>query len=300
MDWEDIRFFAALARHGSLSAAARALRVNHATVARRVSSLERDLGKTLFERRPTGYELTRDGQEVLDAAGAMEQAAARLGRGGGAGPASISGLVRVAATPSLAEAFLVSSLTPLLAGYPDLDIEVVADRRSVSLARHEADVALRLSRPKDGDLMARRVATFGFGIFGTREWRERLKEGAPPLFCGFDEASAHLPEAIWLRRRYPEARLVMRSNSQTSQAAAARAGQGIAVLPGFIAAGDHVLVPIPLGEEPPPRDLWLLTRRDVATVPPIRAVADFLAALFRDRRGLFAGDDRRSASGRAP
>lgn len=288
LDWEDVRFFAALARHGSLSAAARALGVNHATVARRISALEASLGLRLFERRPSGYELTRDGHDVLEAASAMEQAAARLGKGV-LRPAPIGGLVRISATPSLAEAFLTAALTPLLAGYPDLDIEIVADRRSVSLARHEADLAFRLARPKEGDLMARRVATFGFGVFGTPEWAQKIADGAAPRFVGFDETSAHLPEAVWLRRAFPEARLVMRTSSQSSQAVAARAGQGLAVLPAFLVAAEDQLVPVALGDQPPSRDLWLLSRRDIATVPPIRAVADFLSALFRDNRQLFAG-----------
>lgn len=288
IDWEDVRFFVALARHGSLSAAARALAVNHATVARRVSAFERAVGATLFERRPSGYELTAAGHGVLEAAGRMEQAAAML-RTGLDRSQPIAGLVRIATTPSLEEGFLIPGMTPLLEQHPDLDIEIVADRRSVSLARYEADIALRLARPRDGDLIARRVATVGYGIFGTADWRERVARGAPPLFVGFDETSAHLPEAVWLRRRFPGARLVSRSNSHISQAISARAGQGLAILPEFLAYGDSALVRIDLGDMPPARGLWLLTRRDVATVPAIRAVTDFLSTLVRHERRRFTG-----------
>lgn len=289
IDWEDVRFFTALARHGSLSAAARALAVNHATVARRIAAFETTIGTKLFHRRPTGYELTVAGHGILESAGQMEQAAALLRAGTERRP-SIGGLVRITATPSLAGAFLIPHLTPLLAAHPDLDVEVIADHRSVSLARHEADIALRLARPKDGDLIARRVVTLGFGIFGTTEWRDRLDQGAAPRFVGFDEANAHLPEATWLRRHFPGARLVLRSNSLISQAVSARAGQGLAVLPDFIGADDAGLVRIDLGETPPSRDLWLLTRRDVAHVPPIRAVTDFLVHLFRSNGRLFLPD----------
>lgn len=284
LDWEDVRFFTALARLGSLSATARALGVNHATVARRIGGLEAALGAALFERRPGGYVLTDRGRAALEAASAMEGAAQALA---GAGPSqALAGLVRLTTTPGLADGFLIPRLGALGRRYPGLDMEIIADRRLVSLPRHEADIALRLGRPDEGELLARRVATLGFGLYATPAWRERLAAGAAPVFVGFDETSAHLPEALWLGRRFPRARLALRSNSQLSQAAAARADCGIAVLP-HVLAGD--LVALDLAEPPPARELWLLTRPDIAAVPRIRAAADFIADLVRRERRLFEG-----------
>jgi DNA-binding transcriptional LysR family regulator len=287
LDWEDVRFFAALARHGSLSATARALSVNHATVSRRVAGLERSLGAPLFERRPTGYALTDAGRIALEAAGAMEAAAEALPRLDPRRP--LAGLVRLTATPSLAESFLIPRLGPFRAAHPALDIELIADRRSVSLARREADIALRLARPEEGDLTARRVATVSFGFYAAPSWRDRLAQGGLPAFVGFDEGSAHLPEAVWFARRFPGLRLAFRANSQTAQAAAARAGCGVALLPHFLGAADPGLVLLPWSELPPPRELWLLSRRDAGSMPPIRAVKDFLVALFERERSLFEG-----------
>src|SRR5258708_25658186 len=131
LDWEDVRFFAALARHGSLSAAARALTVNHATVARRLAALEQALGTKLFKRRPTGYELTAAGRTALDAADTMEGAATALAR---LEPeAALTGLVRITATPSLAEVYLIPRLARLQHTHPALDLEIMAERRPVSL-----------------------------------------------------------------------------------------------------------------------------------------------------------------------
>src|SRR5215831_19834926 len=188
IDWEDVRFFVALARHGSLSAAARSLTVNHATVARRLAALEQTLATKLFKRRPTGYELTPAGRSALEAADAMEGAAAALAR---LEPdAALSGLVRITAVPSLAEAFLLPRLAPLQQQHPALDLEIMAERRPISLQRHQSDIALRLGRPERGDLLARCVARVAYRFYATRGWRDRLKQGVAPAFVGFDEAGS--------------------------------------------------------------------------------------------------------------
>lgn len=286
LDWEDIRVFIALARHGSLSAAARALSVNHATVARRLSSLEQALGDKLVERRPDGYVLTPSGTHVLALASDMDAAAASLFRGGQSGGPS-SGLVRINATPSLMQGFLVTRIATLVGRYPALDIELATNTRSISLERREADIALRLGRPDDGDIIARRLLSLGYGLYGSAAWSRRINAGETPVFAGFDEANAHLPEAIWLDQHFPRARMAFRTNSQFAQAAAARADAGIALLPHFIARADDTLVLCHLGTEPPSRDLWMLTRRQERRPAPIQIVKEYLKEIFLSERALF-------------
>src|SRR3954468_24030652 len=152
-DWQDIRVFLALGRHGRLSAAARALSVNHATIARRIRALETTLREKLVERRPDGYVLTPAGTRTLAAASDMESAAETLGKG--AVDDTPRGLVRVNASPGLFQGFLLSRLAKLPAQYPGIDIDVATDLRHVSLERREADIAIRLGRPQDGDVIAR-------------------------------------------------------------------------------------------------------------------------------------------------
>src|SRR5690348_6356863 len=135
VDWEDVRFFVALARHGSLSATARATRVNHATVARRIGALEDALGIKLFERLPTGYELTVAGRNALQAADAMDSAAMGLSQLEPEG--SLTGLVRITSTPSLAETFLIPRLVGLHQEHPQLGLEVTSERRTLSLKRYQ-------------------------------------------------------------------------------------------------------------------------------------------------------------------
>ena len=287
VDWADVRVFAALARYGSLSATARALAVNHATVARRLAGLEQALAAKLFERRPGGYQLTAAGRRALEPASVMEAAAGELRRHGP--EPALAGLVRITATPSIAETFILPRLQPLQEQHPALDFEIVAERRPASLPRHQSDIALRLGRPERGDILARRVARVGYGFYATPRWRDRLRDGDAPLLIGFDEAGAQFPEAQWMGRRLRDQRTTLRTNYQTGQIAAARAGFGIALLPHFLAAGAPGLVRVRLSEVPPVRELWLLTRRDVRNTPRLRTVVDFLVDAFRRERALFEG-----------
>ena len=174
-DWEDLRVFCALARHGSLSATARALSVNHATIARRVAALEKTMGEKLVKRRADGYVLTDNGRRVLEIATTMETAASALS--GGLEGNAPAGLVRVAATPSLAQCFLIRRLGGFVAAHPRIDIEISTAMRSVSLDRHEADIALRLAPPLDGDLLARALVAIGSAFYGTADWARRIAGG---------------------------------------------------------------------------------------------------------------------------
>jgi DNA-binding transcriptional LysR family regulator len=288
LDWEDLRYFVALARYGTLSATARGLRVNHATVARRVTSLETRLGRALFDRRADGYALTVEGKAVLDQTRSMEEAALSVLNRLDAGT-ELSGTVRVTVGRVLAERFLIERLGAFHERYPGIDLEVVGGSRVVSLARREADVALRFGSPKDSELVARRVARIAFSLYASRAYRDRLKAGDPPMFVGFDEESDFVAEAAWLARRFGDRRFSFRTASQTTQAAAARVGYGVALLPRFVAANDPGLVQVMPKERLPERDVWLLIRRDLTKVPRVRAVADYLAEVFRRERKLFAG-----------
>jgi DNA-binding transcriptional LysR family regulator len=224
LDWEDVRYFVALARHGTLSATARALRVNHATVARRIASLETLIGRALFDRRAQGYVLTAEGKAVLEEASAMDEAALSILRHLDA-RTELSGLVRLAAGRVLAERFLIDRLRTFHERFPAIDLEVIGGSRVVSLAKREADVALRYG-PKDSELVARRVATITFGLYASPTYRDKLNAGQPPAFIGFDEVSDFIAEAKWLARQFGDQRFSFRTNSQTTQAAAARAGYG--------------------------------------------------------------------------
>jgi DNA-binding transcriptional LysR family regulator len=281
LDWEDVRFFSALARHGTLAATARAEKVTHATVSRRLANLEATLRAPLFRRSAQGFTLNATGAAVLAEAAQMEMAACALTeKRDDAG--TLSGLVRVTIARVFADGFLAERLAPLLARHPALEIELAATSRNLSLARREAEIALRLARPPSGELLARRVATLDYGFYASPQVASRIACGETPVFIGFDDASDFVPEAAWAKRFLAGKRVTLRTNSQSAQAQAAGSGAGVALLPGLLARALPELVQVPFAETPPARELWMLMRPDVARLARVRAVADHLAAVFEE------------------
>ena len=287
-DWQDLRVFLALGRHGSLSAAARALGVNHATIARRLRSLESSLGEKLVERRPEGFVLTPAGTHTLAAASDMESAAHTLGRAGSDG--APKGLVRINAPPALTHGYLLAKLSEMAVAYPGLDIDVATDVRSISLERHEADIAVRVNRPEDGDVIAKPVTMLAYGFYGTAEACARLDASGEPALIGFNEADAHLPEAVWLARHFPRARRPFRASNQFAQALAARSGVGIALLPHYIGRAEPTLRRCQLEPVLPPREVFLVRRRQNAQAMRLSVVVDYLVGVFKADRALFEED----------
>lgn len=286
VDWEDLRVFLALGRHGSLSAAARALTVNHATISRRIQALEDSLGEKLVDRRPDGYVLTAAGRRALSAASDMESAAQSLAREGG-DEGAVRGLVRVNAPPALSQGFLIDRMARLAVLHPGLDLDLATDLRAVSLDRHKADIAVRLMRPKDGDFIVKPLGAMGFGFYGTPAICEATEAGADPVFVGFDEESADMPDALWLAQRFPRARVAFRANNHMSQAIAARTGAGLAVLPHYIGRQVPGLRACALEPVRDPREMWLLIRGQDRKDRAIRTVADHLQQVFEEEKALF-------------
>lgn len=283
LDWEDLRFFLALAESGTLSGAARKLRVNHATVARRIGALEASLGQALFDRRADGYALTPLGRDSVNAAKAMDAAALAVLQRADVSH-ELKGRVRLTAARVLADGFLIERLGDLHRSHPGVDFELISKSRNLSLGRREADIAIRLGAPLDGDLVMRRAGKIAYALFASPAYRDKIAAGTELAFIGYDEDNDFIPEAALVARHLGDHRFVFRTDSQISQAAAARAGLGIALLPCYLAVEDSRLVPVSLAFPRHERDVFILTRRDLAKLPRIRAVTDYLAALFRRER----------------
>lgn len=288
LDWDDLRVVLALARHGSLSATARALRVNHATVSRRIDAVELALGRPLFDRRASGYQVTSDGAVVVEHAQAMEASALALSQGleTSDGP---NGIVRVTLTRSLADLVVAEALGELHKLAPGITIELLTDMRVLSIAQREADIALRLGRPKDSELVGRRVGEVSYGYYASSRTIALWRKQQPTPLIGYDEDSSYAAEAAWLGQHFARHRVSFRSNSNLSQAAAARAGFGVALLPRYLGDGFKGIRPFDFGPVMPARELWLLLRRDLARRSHIRLVADFLAAAIDANKTVFKG-----------
>ncbi|MEW6645182.1 MAG: LysR family transcriptional regulator [Pseudomonadota bacterium] len=279
-DWEDLRHFVVLAREGTLSAAARALGVDHATVARRVAALEASTGLKLVDRRARTTTLTDDGRRIAAVAAPMEEAAFAVGRAAQAAQPGVDGEVTISAPPTFASAVIAPQLIRLRQRHPGIRIKLIGEKRRASLNRREADLALRLLRPVETALIVRKIGSFGFSLYGTAAY---LKETPPHAFAfiGYDATMADSPQEIWLRAIVGTREVVLRTNDLETQIAAARAGLGLAALPHYLGDGEPQLRRHAVAHKPISRDVWLLVHRDLRLVPAVRAVMTFLGECMK-------------------
>jgi DNA-binding transcriptional LysR family regulator len=282
-NWEDVRYFLALSRLGNLTATARELRVSHATTARRIGALEKSLGCVLFDRRPDGYELTAQGREMLKLGASMELSATAIEQI--MQHFRSHGVVRVSMVRSFADRFLVERLSRFRKENPDISLEIITDTRIVSLARREADIALRLGRPKDSSLIGRKVAQVRYAFYASASQKLLAKDSDLPIVT-YDDGSSETAEAEFLGARLGNRRISFRSNSNEAQAAAARAGFGAVMLPRYLGDTDTGLREVTIIPPLPPRDLWILSPRELSKVPRLRAVVNGISEAIAAGKSL--------------
>lgn len=294
MDWNNLKFFLAMAESGSLSRASQKLRVDHSTVARRIDRLERDLGLRLVDRLTRSWRLTADGEKVRDRARTIESGMADIARFAKGVDRSPDRVVRVNGPPTFLSGFLAPRLMPLQAEVPGLRIELVGEARQVSLSTGEFDLVIRQARPREKGVVARRLATVAFGLYGSRDYLAKCgqarggEEGRD--FLGYDDSLDHLPQQRWLKRLAGDRSLALRSNDLANLLTATRAGLGLAVLPCIMTRDMPELVSVPTRLPPLTRELWLLFHRDVGRSPPVRAVIDRIAAITTCAKSAFLGE----------
>jgi DNA-binding transcriptional LysR family regulator len=295
LDWENLRFFLELSRVGSLSEAARQLRVDHSTVARRVAALEGEIGFKLFDRAPRGYALTARGAAFVAPAERIEAEVFALSRRAAGEAPDLEGTVRVTTIESFASKIIAPALPAFHERYPGIVIELLSEIRTLSLTRREADLALRIGGPPEGALVARRLGKLAYGVYGSRAYikqrggRNSLEPYGEKVIA-YDDALSHLPQEKWLAQLLPGRRTVFRANSLNSLIAVTQAGLGLAVLPRFLGDVDPALARLDLSPPPPARDIWMIVHSDLRRSPRVRAVLDFVVATVAKQRKALAGE----------
>ena len=286
MNWDDLRYFLAIARAPSLSAAGRDLGVSQPTVSRRLAAMESRLGVRLFDRSPDGHGLTAIGSEMFEQVARVEVELAAIDRRVFGQDSRLQGDLRLTCTEVLANLYLAPHLARFVARHPEIDLEVVCTFEHLSLSRREADVAIRVTARPPETLLGRRLAATAICAYAAPEAVAR-RGAAPWDWIGWRDATY---TRMMITGVFPEARIRHRVDDMQTMCAMARAGLGAIVVPCYMADPDPGLVRI--HGEPITQaglDLWLLTHRDVKRVTRIRRFADFIAETILADRDLFEG-----------
>lgn len=294
LNWDDARPFLAVARLGTLSAAAAHLQIGIATLSRRIERLEHALGVPLFARGQSGYRLTEDGVALLDKAEALETAALSFSSTAAA-RAEISGRVRLATAETLATNVIIPALPRFVSLYPKLTVEIITDIQTADLHRRDADVALRMVAPERGNIHIQRVGTLEWGLYASDAYLKRCPLPPDPAsleghsIITWSEKHVGLSSAKALERLAAGTQPRIETTDLPGQLAAAKAGLGIASLPHFLARGAGlVCLRKNIGLQQP---IYLVMQSDLSQSARIRAICDFLKDIMAEHKSEFQLED---------
>ena len=278
MEWSDVRIFLAVARAGTLGAAARMLHLSHPTIGRHLRAIEEATGHVLFQRTAEGFVLTEEGGAVLPHAERMEEHALAMERRLAGNQQRLEGTLRV----STADWFGAYVLPPVIADYarlyPRVAIELLTGTRLFNLAQREADVAFRIVPFDAPDIVQRKLIQMRYGVYVAADSADPVdRDGSGHRLIAMDTSTGAFPDIDWLGERFPNADVVVRSNNRNVQAHLCRKGVGIAVLPRPVGDGIGGLRRLELDEAPPSREIWMGYHRDLKQLHRLRAFLDLAA-----------------------
>lgn len=291
LDWGDLRVFLAVHRTRSHAGAARALRVAPTTIGRRIASMEQDAGARLFTRTPEGLAPTAVARALLPRAERVEAEVLEAERTLTGADERPAGTVKVTCGDGFATCVLCPALPAFLEAHPGLTVEVRAEVRVLDLTRGEADVALRLFRPRERSLVARRLGLERYGLFAAPGYLARrgtprsARDLAGHDLLIYDRDLDRMATQAWVRRIAPGARVAARCSNTTTMHAACAAGAGIALLTRSYVRGDPRFAPVLPGLEPPPSEIWAVTHQDLRASARVVAALRWLEQLVRHTEG---------------
>lgn len=292
MNWDDAKFFLAVAREGQMLGAARRLGVSQARLSRRIASLESALGAVLLYRGPQGCSLTNAGAALLPLAeraeAAMLDAQSQLGSQTG----ELVGSVRIGAPDGFGAAFLAPRLTRFSQQFPGLDVQLVPVPRTFSLSQREADIAIMIDRPERGRLRARKLTDYSLGLYAARSYLDRagtpqrLGDLAAHRLIGYVEDLIFTPALNYTAEFLTGWRSNIEISTALGQFEAVKAGAGIGILHDFMAAGQTGLIPL-FPAQSISRNYWTVWHENQRSAPPVRAAVAWLDSVVRQDRHIF-------------
>jgi DNA-binding transcriptional LysR family regulator len=287
IEWDDLRVLLAIHRTGSLAGAGARLEINPTTVGRRLTALEERAEARLFDRTPDGYVLTAAGRDILPRAERMEAEALGVERDLAGADARLSGIVRVTVTEMLATRFVAQHLARFAGRCPEITLDLWCTNAVVNLSRREADVALRLARPREPDVISKQLSDIHLALYASPDYlaahglpADAERSLAGHTVIGFASTPPFRRENAWFDARVEGARVAMRSDSVSSIYAATAGALGIALLPRAVADQDPRLVRVPTESAPEPRVIWQAIHKDLRASARVRAVTEFLAEVL--------------------
>lgn len=307
-DWDDYRYFLAVAETGSVSAAARAIGASQPTVSRRIAELEKRTNVRLFHHTPSGYILTELGEEILERVQSIARETQWIERKVHHADSAPGGRVVLTTTEDIGCICLAPLLRGLHDQHPEIDLDLMITYQAADLISGEADIALRVGQQRSSQLIGRRIANVKFNLYASGDYLER--RGTPQ---SVEDLANHqiidsvrqlngFPQVDWLRRNAPGARAAFICDNIMMQLSALRAGLGIIALPGYMADNEPNIYRVLDGAFELSSDVWLLAPRELTRTQRVRAVIDYIAThaprlinTMADRRSDTIEDDTQPA-----
>jgi len=294
-DWNDIRFFLELTRKGRLTEVAKSLKVDHTTVSRRITALEKELDAKLFESTTRGYVLTPAGERLLPQAEAMESASATIQDHVGGENRNLTGIVRLGVPEGFGSQFLSQDMPLFQDLHPGIELEFVANDRFVSLSKREADLSITLARPRSGRLISKKLTDYTLRLYASKSYLENH----PPIknmedvknhnFISYIDELVPDPQMLYLGEFISTPNVTLKSSSIVFQFQATLAGAGLSIMHCFMADEFDELVCVLPEEVEVHRSFWLNTPEDIHDLARIKAVTQFLDELVERRRKSLLG-----------
>lgn len=289
INWNDLNTFLAVARSRSLRGAARSIKVNHATVKRRLHMLETSLGTRLFDRTPDGFLLSQAGETLMITAENMEKEMISAHRKISGHDAKPAGTVRLNIPPAMLHSFLANEIASFIKANPEIEIDVKASHSYSDLARGEADVAIRMADNVTDDLVGLRVIQYSKAVYASKNYLKNFKSADPEQHTWIGWADDK-PYSNWVKDTpFPVLPVRHKVFSNTLQVELAKEGLGFSLLPCFLGDTEPDLLRVPGTTAMPSNSIWILFHRDLQRTARIRAFVDYMVDAIRRNRPLLDG-----------
>ncbi len=288
LNWDGFRYFTAAAEAGSLSAAANVLDSNQSTVGRHIDALETALGIKLFQRSVKGLSLTEEGQAIYEQSQQIQNSIVKIQRVIQGGEATATGTVRLSLPEGLGQEILIPALEKFYHQYPQVKLIFNVSPTTANLTQGEADIAVRLFRPEEPDLVIKYLGEMKLGLYASEGYKKnyglpgQLRDVRKHKVITYGDMLSILPENQWLLNHSDETLRILSSDSTVTRFKATASGVGLSIQPQVLAQTDNKLIHLFKSAKLPAHKVWLVYHKDVRHMSRIRAVVDFISVCLSE------------------